>query len=95
VEVAFLQERWVQVQQGQGQVVVLSGDAGLGKSRLVWALSERLTRGLCLRQLQEAHDSSSIGATRAYSFLEVSSRCGHAKHAGAVNLKKLENRVTK
>lgn len=42
VEVAFLQERWVQVQQGQGQVVLLSADAGMGKSRLVWALRERL-----------------------------------------------------
>jgi TOMM system kinase/cyclase fusion protein len=43
VEVALLQERWAQVQQGIGQVVVLSGEAGMGKSRLVRALIERLT----------------------------------------------------
>jgi len=43
VEVALLQERWAPVQQGIGQVVVLSGEAGIGKSRLVRALIECLT----------------------------------------------------
>jgi class 3 adenylate cyclase len=35
VERAMLRERAAQVQQGLGQVVLLSGDAGIGKSRLV------------------------------------------------------------
>ena len=35
VELAVLRERVAQVQQGLGQVVLLSGDAGIGKSRLV------------------------------------------------------------
>jgi class 3 adenylate cyclase len=35
VELAVLRERAAQVRQGQGQVVLLSGDAGIGKSRLV------------------------------------------------------------
>jgi class 3 adenylate cyclase len=34
-EVALLRERWAQVKEGLGQVVLLSGEAGIGKSRLV------------------------------------------------------------
>ena len=33
-EVALLLERWEQAREGMGQVVVLSGEAGIGKSRL-------------------------------------------------------------
>jgi TOMM system kinase/cyclase fusion protein len=42
IEIALLQERWAQVQQGSGQAVLLSGEAGIGKSRLVRALVEQL-----------------------------------------------------
>jgi class 3 adenylate cyclase/predicted ATPase len=40
-EVALLLERWAQSQAGQGQVVLLSGEAGIGKSRLVEVLRQR------------------------------------------------------
>ncbi len=41
-EVALLLERWAQVKEGLGQVVLLSGEAGIGKSRLVQMLTEHV-----------------------------------------------------
>ena len=41
-EVALLLERWAQSQDGAGQVVLLRGEAGIGKSRLVEVLRERV-----------------------------------------------------
>ena len=41
-ELAQLVACWEQVGQGQGQVVLLSGEAGIGKSRLLQAFQERL-----------------------------------------------------
>jgi predicted ATPase len=41
-EVGLLRERWAQGKEGRGQVVVLSGEAGIGKSRLVQVLQEHI-----------------------------------------------------
>ena len=41
-EISLLKDRWEQAQEGMGQVVLLTGEPGLGKSRLVHALKEHV-----------------------------------------------------
>ena len=42
-EVALLDDRWRQAVQGEGQVVLLSGEAGIGKSRIVETFSQLIS----------------------------------------------------
>ena len=41
-EIALLRERWQSTRSGEGQVVLLSGDAGMGKSRIAQVLRDHI-----------------------------------------------------
>ena len=51
-ELALLQRRWEEAREGEGQVVVLSGEPGIGKSRLTRALQQRLGEDTYTRIIQ-------------------------------------------
>jgi class 3 adenylate cyclase/predicted ATPase len=48
-EIALLLERWERAKEGDGQVVLLSGEPGIGKSRIVQELRDRLSDKLYTR----------------------------------------------
>jgi len=62
-EVSLLLERWSLARDGEGQVVLLSGEAGIGKSRICQTLRERLAaerHATVLLQCSPYHRSSAL-----------------------------------
>jgi class 3 adenylate cyclase/tetratricopeptide (TPR) repeat protein len=89
-EVRLLRRRWEQVKEGDGQVVLLSGEAGIGKSRLVqelreWVAQEGATR-MALR-CSPYHQNSAL-----YPVLDHLQQVLHFRHdeTPETKLEKLE-----
>lgn len=48
-EIALVATRWDEAIEGDGQVMVISGEAGIGKSRIAFALDQQLVEGAASR----------------------------------------------
>src|SRR5262249_15682440 len=71
-EVALLQEGWAWVKDGSGQVVLLSGEAGIGKSGLVEVLKSHVADELHFRL--EARCSPYTEHSALYPVIDLSRR---------------------
>jgi AAA ATPase domain/Adenylate and Guanylate cyclase catalytic domain len=74
-EVGLLLERWNQVKEGQGQVVLLTGEGGIGKSRLVQVLKDAVASEPYTQW--ECRSFSSFQNTALYPLTEPLQRALH------------------
>ena len=90
VEVALLHDRWAQVTEGLGQVVCISGEAGIGKSRLVQVLKDHVAREPHVRW--EGRGSPYYQHTAFYPLIDLwsASSTSNARRPRTRNWRKLE-----
>ena len=87
-ETGLLVERWEQVKDGQGQVVLLSGEAGIGKSRLVQVLKDHVAGEA--HMLLECRSSPYYENTALYPITDLLQRTLQWQQEGAPE-QRLEN----
>jgi class 3 adenylate cyclase len=94
LEISLLLDRWARAQEGEGQVVLLAGEPGIGKSRVLAELGRRVPAGQQLFRLQcsELHAHSAF-----YPLLAQLQRSAGVERddAADIRLDKLEALLTR
>ncbi len=93
-EIALMQERWTYVQEGLGQVILIQGEAGMGKSRLVQLLREQMVDELCVTL--ECRCSPYRLNTALYPIIDLVQRAlqGPSESSPVSRLERLESWLT-
>ena len=93
-EVGLLLECWAQAKEGRGQVVLLNGEAGIGKSRLAQMLKERLAGEQYTRL--ECHCSAYHRNSPLYPVIDLYQRAlqFRREESSGAKLRKLEWALT-
>src|SRR5207253_333447 len=82
-EISLLKDRWEQAQEGMGQVVLLIGEPGLGKSRLVSTMKQHVLGPAGEAAPALASDPSTAGPQAAQDSPVVEWRCSpHFQNTG-------------
>ena len=69
-EFSLLQDRWEQAQEGMGQIVLVLGQPGLGKSRLVQTLTQRVQEEATNRSSTATGESASASVDQDSMIIE-------------------------
>src|SRR6202041_1707510 len=69
-EFSLLKDRWEQAQEGMGQVLLVVGQPGLGKSRLVQTLTQRVQAQASDASLTAAGESASASVDQDSPVIE-------------------------
>ncbi len=59
-EIFLLTERWAESEQGNGQALVVVGEPGIGKSRLVYEVCNRIEQKPIILQCLENHENTAL-----------------------------------
>ncbi len=92
-ELVFFGRLWQEAKEGRGQIVVLSGDAGIGKSRIVHALRDRVSIEQNIRLTSQCRPHFRNTAFRPLVELVLRSMNISREHSTQEKLEKLENQL--
>lgn len=94
-EMVFFNRLWQEAKEGRGQIVILNGDAGIGKSRIVHALRDHVTEEHNIRLTSQCRPHFRNTAFRPLVELVLRSMAISRQDSKQVQLEKLESHLAR